>query len=94
MGFTVKVKIHSKVNGKAFAGLIGAIRQTKSGSPADPGVPFWIIEGLSSEPCGREALLTTRSCRPPETLRASLGRGSQADASRDSVSRQIKARLL
>lgn len=51
-------KANSKVKGKAFAwfaGLIGAIRQTKSGSPADPGVPFWIIEGLSFEPCRREA---------------------------------------
>lgn len=30
-------------------GLIGAISKPEIGSPADPGVPVWLIEGLVLE---------------------------------------------
>lgn len=32
-------------------GLIGAISMAESGSPADPGVPVWLIEGLRWKTC-------------------------------------------
>ncbi len=32
-------------------GLIGAISKAESGSPADPGVPVWLIEGLRWRTC-------------------------------------------
>lgn len=32
-------------------GLIGAIKKAESGSPADPGVPVRLMEGLRGETC-------------------------------------------